>query len=112
MLNEGIIVSDARALVKSEMLRQLWAEPRITPKRWEERVFTALAGASPAEVDFSVEDNQAGYYTWVRSFDALIAELIEDGYVREEAGEGGKVLVATDAERGVEPAQLVYPARG
>lgn len=111
MLNEGIIVSDVRALVKSEMLRQLWAEPRTTPQRWEERVFAALAGASAAEVDFSVEDNQAGYYTWVRSFDGLIAELIEDGYVREEEGAEGKVLVATDAERGVEPAQLVYPAR-
>ncbi|MFZ5786935.1 MAG: UvrD-helicase domain-containing protein, partial [Acidobacteriota bacterium] len=42
---------------------------------------------------------------------ARAAELIEDGYVREEEGAEGKVLVATDAERGVEPAQLVYPAR-
>jgi hypothetical protein len=113
MLNEGIIVTDAKAQVKSEMLRQLWAEPRITPERWEERVFGALLGAQRGEVDFKVEDNQAGYYTWVRSFDQLIAELIEDGYVREEATESGsKVLVATEAERGTSPAQLVYSTRG
>ena len=111
MLNEGIVVSDAKALVKSEMLRQLWAEPRITPRRWEERVFAALAGVPHGEVDFGIEDNQAGYYTWVRSFDGLVAELIEDGYVREVMEEEGKVLVATEVDRGLEPALLVYPTR-
>ena len=31
------------------------------------------------DVDWSVVDNQAGYYLWLRSFDQLVGELVEDG---------------------------------
>ena len=56
----------------------------------EAAVFTALVGHSRDEIDWDVEDNKAGYYTWVKSFDQLIQELIEDGYMlTEESGRYG-----------------------
>jgi hypothetical protein len=106
MLNEGLIVNDTTALVKSEMVRQIRRLGPTTPDELERAVFSALAGHSREEVDWDIEDNQAGYYSWVRSFDGLINELIEDGYIlTEEPG----ILVPTKAEPVSEYSHLVYP---
>jgi hypothetical protein len=107
MLNEGIIVNDAAALVKSEMVRQIRRLGPATPDDLERAVFKALTGHDREEVDWDLEDNQAGYYTWLKSFDDLITELIEDGYVRIE--EPGR-LVPTEAESNGEYSHLVYPS--
>lgn len=113
MLNEGIITSDARALVKSEMIRQLRRLGATTPDEWERSVFKALTGHEREEVDWRIEDNQAGYYSWIRSFDGLIGELVEDGYVRvEQTGEEDeRTLIPVPVDDPIEYSQMVYPKR-
>jgi hypothetical protein len=105
MLNEGTIANDTSTLVKTEMLQQLWKTGRTTPDRWEQLVFYALTGYTRHDIDWSVEDNQAGYYTWLRSFDQLIEELIEDGYVEVKESEGRPYLVAREADLPFVPSQ-------
>ena len=95
MLNEGLIVNDTTALVKSEIVSQIRRLGRSTPDELERAVFDALVGRSREEVDWDIEDNQAGYYTWVKSFDKLAGELVEDGYILADEARG---LVPTDAE--------------
>ena len=69
-------------------------------------MFTAITGHSREDVDWQIEDNQAGYYTWLKRFDQLIGELIEDGYM---ISEGSAELVATEAESPTQYSYLVYP---
>jgi hypothetical protein len=109
MLNEGLIVNDTAALVKSEIVNQLRRLGRTTPDQLEAAVFKALVGHSRDEIDWDIEDNKAGYYTWVKSFDRLVHELIEDGYMLTEE-ESGK-LAPTEAESHSEYSHLVYPPR-
>ena len=111
MLNEGIITSDAKSLVKSEMIKQIWSAKQTTPDDWERSVFSSLTGQSREDVDWEFEDNQAGYYTWIKSFDNLIDELIEDGYVRVDESKGEKTLIATEADPMVELSRMAYPSR-
>lgn len=111
MINEGVIVSDSKSLVKSEMLRQLWKLGPTTPETWERNVFQALTGASRDDVDWSVEDNQAGYFLWIKGFDGLVQELVEDGYVREETHSGGKVLTPVDSDPPLDVSLLAYPSQ-
>ena len=111
-LNEGIIRSDATILVKSEMIRQLARLEATTPDLWERAVFESLTGHKREDVDWSIEDNQAGYYTWVRSFDQLITELRDDGYLQvEELGQNQKVLKKTDWDPTIDYSRFVYSPR-
>jgi hypothetical protein len=111
-LNEGIIMSDSKILMKSEMLRQLALLKETTPDEWERKVFESLTGHKREDVDWDFEDNQAGYYTWVLSFDQLISELEEDGYVRvADAGGNRKVLIAAESDPADGYSQFVYPSR-
>jgi hypothetical protein len=105
MLNEGLIVNDTTALVKSEIVNQIRRLGATTPDALEQAVFKALVGHGREEVDWEVKDNQAGYYTWVKSFDNLVHELIEDGYIVKE----NDSLVPTPAEQVSEYSHLVYP---
>jgi len=109
MLNEGIIVNDAKAVVKSEMVRQLRRLQRATPDEWERAVFTAMTGREREEVDWRFEDNQAGEFLWLTSFDKLVEELVDDGYARTVTVDGRPLIEATDAEEVGSPSQLVYP---
>jgi len=112
MLNEGIITSDARSLVKSEMLKQLWSLKKTTPDLWERATFTAMTGHEREEIDWEFEDNQAGYYTWVKAFDNLIDELIDDGFVMvDERSDGERTLIATQADPMVDLSRMSYPSR-
>jgi hypothetical protein len=106
MLNEGVIVNDTRALLKSEIVNQIRRLGTATPKELERAVFKSLVGHDRDDVDMSIEDNQAGYYTWVKSFDELITELIEDGNIRREES---VTLVPTEAEPHDDYSYLVYP---
>jgi len=106
MLNEGLIVNDTKALVKSEIVDQIRRLGSTTPDELERAVFKSLVGHDREEVDWDNQDNQAGYYTWIRSFDQLINELIEDGYIRSEEV---RMLVPTEAEPHSEYSHLVYP---
>ena len=95
MINEGVILNDKAASVKSQMvdcIRQLGA---CTPDELERAVFTALTGRERDEIDWNLEDNQAGYYTWIKSFDRLVGELIEDGYILDDSS---GMLRPTDTE--------------
>ena len=87
MLNEGLIVNDTTALVKSEMVNQIRRLGPTTPDELERAVFRSITGHEREEVDWDIKDNQAGYYSWVKSFDQLISELVEDGYIRVEGDE-------------------------
>jgi hypothetical protein len=102
MLNESTIVDTPRITIKSEMIRQLERLKKTTPEAWERATFKALLGYTREDIDWSLEDNQAGYYSWIRTFDRLLSELIEDGYVRvEDTGIGDeRVLVAVPPEPG------------
>jgi hypothetical protein len=110
-LNEGIVMSDSKSLMKSEMIRQLALLKETTPDEWEKRVFESLTGHKREDVDWDFEDNQAGYYAWILSFDHLISELEEDGYVQvADAGGNRKVLMATESDTPDDYSQFVYPS--
>jgi hypothetical protein len=112
MLNEGLVHNTSATLVKSEMIRALHRLGPTTPELWERETFKGITGHDHDELDWSIEDNQAGYYTWLRSFDQLIGELIEDGFVREEnAGTDQHQLVPVATDPAVEWSQFVYPSR-
>jgi hypothetical protein len=96
MLDEGAIINSTSSLVKSEMLRQIWELKRTIPQEWERRVFERIMQFKREDIDFAVEDNQAGYYMWIRAFDRLVQELIDDGYIKEENTQEGLQLVAAD----------------
>jgi hypothetical protein len=106
MLNEGLIVNDTKALIRSEIVNQIRRLGPTTPDELERAVFKSLVGHDREDVDWDVEDNQAGYYTWVRSFDQLVNELVEDGYIRTEEPDA---LVPTETEPVSEYSHLVYP---
>jgi hypothetical protein len=106
MLNEGLIVNDTASLVKSAIVDHIRRLGPTTAENLERSVFEALVGRDRDDVDWAIEDNQAGYYAWVKSFDGLVAELIEDGYIVTE--EGG-TLSPTDADPHSEYSHLVYP---
>ena len=111
ILNEGVVMSDTKMVVKSVMIRALHHLGPTTPGDWERVVFKEITGYEREVVDWSVEDNQAGYYSWTRSFDQLVKELIEDGYVREEeVGEGRRQLVPVETDPNIDWTQFVYPA--
>lgn len=103
MLNEGIIVNDTTALVKSEMVKQIRRLGDTTPDELERAVFKALSGHDREEVNWDLADNQAGYFTWLKSFDQLIEELVEDGYILVE---GPNRLVRTEADPIIEYSHL------
>jgi len=111
MLNEGIIVNDSTALIKSEMINQIRTLGHTTPNELERAVFKSVSGHDRDEVDWDIEDNQAGYFTWLQSFDQLLSEVIEDGYILvEEAEDGeGRTLVPAEVEPHSEYSFLVYP---
>ena len=106
MLNEGVITNDAASLVKTEIVNQIRRLGSTTPDALERAVFEALVGQSREAVDWDIQDNQAGYYTWLKSFDQQISDLVEDGYILVE--EGG-TLVPTEALPDVQYSHLVYP---
>ena len=109
MLNEGLILNDSAALVKSEMVNHIRRLGPTTPEALERAVFESITGQRREDVDWDIEDNKAGYYTWVKSFDRLVHELIEDGYMFTEEVSG--TLVPTEAESQSEYSHLVYPPR-
>ena len=108
MLNEGLIINDTTALVKSKIVDQIREIGPTTPDELEQAVFKALVGHDREEVDWEIEGNQAGYFTWVKAFDGLVHELIEDGFIRvTEQG----TLAPTEADPISEYSHLVYPPK-
>jgi hypothetical protein len=107
MLNEGIIVNDMAALLKSEILDQIRRLGPATADQLERAVFNALVGHDREDVDWDIEDNQAGYYAWVRSFGQIITELVDDGNILVEEVH---TLVPTEAEPLHESSYMVYRA--
>jgi hypothetical protein len=106
MLNEGLILNDTTALMKSEIVKQIRRLGSTTADALERAVFTALTGQVREDVDWDIPDNTAGYATWIRSLDNLIEELIEDGYIlREEPNK----LAPTEAEPQSSYSHLAYP---
>ena len=84
MLNEGLIVNDTEALVKSAIVDQIRRLGPTTPDELERAVFKSITGHDREEVDWDVEDNQAGYFLWLKSFDQLVHQVSEDGYIQVE----------------------------
>jgi hypothetical protein len=97
MRNENIANPGTNAMVKITMMRVLRKLGPTTPKIWEQAVFRALTGHAHDEVDWDFEDNQAGYYLWIKTFDGLVEELVEDGHVRFVEQESGRALEAVEA---------------
>ncbi len=112
ILNEGIVGGNTRIAMKSEMLKQLDVLRETTPDEWERAVFESLTGHRREDVDWDVPDNHAGYYTWIRSFDQLISELEEEGYVLVADQSGNrKVLKRTEWDPAIDYSRLVYPEK-
>jgi hypothetical protein len=111
MLNEGIITNGSEALLKSEMVRQLKKLGETTPEEWERATFKAFTGGTRDELDWEVEDNKAGYFLWIKTFDAFIDELVSEGYAVVETAESGerKSIRPGEAEGTGDWSQLVYP---
>ena len=108
-LNEGIVGSDTKIEMKSEMLRQIDSLKETTPDEWERAVFESLTGHKREDVDWDIPDNHAGYYTWIRSFDQLIGELEEEGYVKVTEQNGNrKTIKKTEWDPAINPSQLIY----
>jgi len=106
MLNEGVIVNDTTVLDTSAIVKQVRRLGPTTPDELERAVFKDLTGHDREEVDWDIKDNQAGYYTWIKSLDGLIAELVDDGYILAE--DPGR-LVPTEVVTSDEYSHLVYP---
>jgi len=81
MVNEGVVISSSATELRSQMLTELERLGAADADAWEQAVFTALTGANRNAVDWDIEDNQAGYNLWIKAFDQLIQELIDDGFV-------------------------------
>jgi hypothetical protein len=112
MLNEGILINDTATMMKSEMIKQIRRLKSTTPDKWERSVFWAITGYDRDEIDLEVEDNVIAYRTWVRNFDRLIRELVDDNYVRSvdaDDGRGGMMLVPTETDPAIDFPHLVYP---
>jgi hypothetical protein len=111
MLNEGVVSNDAAVLVKSEIINQIRRLGPTSPDELERVVFESLTGHKREEVDWDIEDNQAGYYTWLKSFDQLIEELVQDGYILVETVGEGPERTLTPAENlpPIDYSQLVHP---
>jgi hypothetical protein len=92
MLNEGIIRPDVRQLMKTEMIRELHQMGGARPLDWQHAVFKRCTGEDFSELDWEHEDNKAGAFLWTKSFDQLVGELVEDGFIceaqDEDTGEG------------------------
>jgi hypothetical protein len=86
MANEGVVISSSASELRSQMLTQLERLGTTDADSWEQAVFTELTGASRDDVDWDIEHNQAGYSLWIKAFDRLVQELIDDGFVRLVAG--------------------------
>ena len=69
-------------------------------------MFKSITGHSREDVDWDVEDNQAGYYTWLKSFDQLAQELVEDGFAAEIEVDGKPMFRSVDGD----PALWTQPA--
>jgi hypothetical protein len=113
MLNEGILINDTATMMKSEMIKQIRRLKSTTPDQWERSVFLALTGYDRDEIDFEVEDNVIAYRTWIRNFDRLIRELVDDNYVRSvdaDDGSGGMLLVPNEMDPAIDYSHLVYPS--
>lgn len=113
MLHEGIILNNTTNLMKSEMIRQIKRLKSTNPESWSRATFEAITGSSLDDVDWNFQDNKAGFYTWIRSFDQLVTELIEDGYIKQVEDEvtGHMVMEPTATDPPVEFSHLAYPAR-
>lgn len=111
MLNEGIVVNDTKSLLKSFILQQVWRLGPTTADALERAVFRALTGGEREDVDWDVEDNQAGYFLWIKGFDQMLEELQEDGYLSaEKPEEGGAArLIPLEALPALGVSHLVYP---
>jgi hypothetical protein len=112
MLNEGIVRPDTRQLMKTEMIREIHELGSATPLQWQHAVFKRCTGEEFSELNWEIQDNQAGAFLWTKSFDQLVAELVEDGFVREsedrKTGEG--ILVAVDVDPNIDWSRFVYPS--
>jgi hypothetical protein len=111
MLNEGIVKPDTRQLMKTEMIRELHELGGATPLRWQHAVFRRCTGEDFTDLDWTYEDNKAGAFLWTKSFDQLIGELVEDGFVREERREGSEdaILVPVEVDSDIDWSRFVYP---
>ena len=98
MVNEGSVIGTTAARVRSAMVAQLHRLGRATPVQWEGAVFEALTGHTRDEVDWDVEDNQAGYFTWLKAFDQLVGELVDDGHVTGTERDGSRRLKLAESE--------------
>ena len=112
MLNEGIVKPDLRQLMKTEMIRELHQLGSATPLRWQHAVFRRCTGEDFSELDWDHEDNKAGAFLWTKSFDRLIQELVDDGFVREAEDEssGEAILVPVDVDPNIDWSKFVYPS--
>lgn len=111
MLNEGIVKPDVRQLMKTEMIREIHELGSATPLRWQHAVFKRCTGEEFSELDWDFEDNKAGAFLWTKSFDQLVKELVEDGFVREAEDEktGEAVIVPVDVDSEIDWSKFVYP---
>jgi hypothetical protein len=100
VVNEGIVRPDIRQLMKTEMMRELQELGGATPQRWQEAVFKRITGEEFSELDWDFEHNHAGAFLWTRSFDELIRELVEDGFVRDGESKDSteRMIVPVDSD--------------
>lgn len=112
MLNEGIVFNDTKSLVKSQIVREIRRLGPTNPDELERAVFQALTGLRREDVNWEYEDNHAGYYLWVKSFDQLLDELVDDGYIRVEklGTPGTRRLHPVETEHDPLVSQAIYPS--
>jgi hypothetical protein len=111
MLNEGIVRQDTRQLMKTEMIRELHELGGATPLRWQHAVFKRCTGEDFTDLDWTHEDNKAGAFLWTKSFDQLIEELVEDGFVRlaEDESTGEAIMLPVEVDPDIDWSRFVYP---
>jgi len=108
MVNEGIILNNDEVLLKSAMLNELANLEETTPEELQRVVFHFLTGHAWEEVDWDREDNQAGAFLWIKTFDRFLAELAEDGYVRTHEHGGETYLVPGEQDPPIDYSQVGF----
>jgi hypothetical protein len=108
---EGVIPMDNAAQMRTVMMTELRRIGEGTADAWERAVFEHLTGGAREDVDWDVEDNHAGYATWVRSFDQFAQALVADGFVTVTDAGGTLVFRPTALLAAADGPRLVHVPR-
>jgi hypothetical protein len=110
MLDEGTTLTSTPATLRSAMVRQIVRLGHATADEWERAVFESIIGGRREDVDWEFQDNQAGYYMWLKSFDRYARQLVADGFVDVVVRDGQRLFLAFETDPPIDWSAFPLPA--